>query len=95
MKPTTSPAFMLLDATMGIFICASALLLIFSYLYTIAPKPKPSNYETYQHTLLSAPYAPASLKSVSSPILIYQTQEYTYTSQNQESFRFYLPITLK
>lgn len=94
MKSIARPAFMLLDATMGIFICASALLLIFSYLYTIAPKPKASSYETYQRTLLSTSHTPVSLKSVSSPNLIYQAQEYTYTSQNLENFRFYLPTAL-
>lgn len=86
-------AFMILDAVMGIFICATALGLVFAYLYTNTPKRHLASYEAYKHTLLSTAHTPATLTSKSSPYLTYQVQEHLYTSQNFESFRYYIPIT--
>lgn len=85
-------AFMLLDAVMGICICATALILAFGFLYTLAPTPKISTYSAYKQLFLSPKTTSVALNTHSTPLLTYELLEHSYSiPDNFEFLRFYMP----
>ncbi|MCX2717161.1 hypothetical protein OQH61_05360 [Helicobacter sp. MIT 21-1697] len=89
-------AFLLLDAVMGICICATALILTFGFLYTFSPTTKLSTYDTYKQLLLSPTITSITLNTHSTPSLTYEVFEQSYTApHNFELLRFYTPKAIR
>ncbi|RDU60294.1 hypothetical protein [Helicobacter marmotae] len=92
----TRPAFMLLDAVMGISICASAFMLAFTFLHTLTPSPTPSTYRAYKYLFLSPQSSPLSISTSSAPTLTYELREQSYSDPlTFEKLRFYIPTSLR
>ena len=89
-------AFMLLDAVMGICICASAFGLAFSFLYTLAPPKSLTTYTIYKQLFLAPTHTPTNISPDSQPHLVYEVLEQSYTSPSTlETLRFYIPNALR
>lgn len=88
-------AFMLLDAVMGICICASAFGLAFSFLYTFTAPKSPTTYATYKQLFLAPTHTLTSISPYSQPHLVYEVLEQSYTIPSTlETLRFYTPNAL-
>ena len=97
MKHNTSrPAFMLLDAVMGICITAIAFTFAFGFLYTLSPSVRISTYEVYKALFFTPHSAQTTITTHSQPTLTYDILEQSCTSPNTfETLRFYSPTDIR
>lgn len=82
---TTHRAFVLLDAVMGIFVCALGFSLAFSFL-SLQNLPQISNYAYYKQLLVSPQLTQTQLSTHSTPTLIYQGNIHRSTESNLSFF---------
>lgn len=88
-------AFMLLDAVMGICICASAFMLTFGFLHTLVPPSKPLTYELYRDIFLSPQISQSiSISTTSSPTITYEALEQMQIMPQNETLRIYMPTAI-
>lgn len=88
-------AFMLIDATVGICICASAFILAFSFLHTLSPNMPISTYTTYKQLLSSTNGTQITINTLSRPTLTYQILELSYTHPvSFENLRLFIPAAI-
>lgn len=89
-------AFMLIDAVMGISICASAFALAFGFLYTLTPSTQITTYETYKQLFLNPLHTHTAITPLSQPTLTYEVLEQSYINPNTlEILRLYTPKTIR
>ena len=77
-------AFLLLDAIMGIFVCACGFALAFSVLSM--QDFKPNVYASYKHLLLQPSTMPAQIEARSTSLLIYEGKTHRTTESNLTLF---------
>lgn len=81
----THRAFVLLDAVMGIFVCALGFSLAFSFL-SLQNLPQISSYTHYKQLLLNPQLTQTQLSTHSTPTLIYQGNIHRSTESNLSFF---------
>ena len=87
-------AFMLLDAVMGLCVCAVGFSLTFGFLFLLSPTPKPKTANAYKQILDSPPHATIELSTHSAPMLTYSVDEYKH-DDGTEVLYYFAPKAIK